>query len=399
LSAVNNDASTFTIAEETGEALRKLELRGRALPHQPFTLEGTMRAEFTRYPGNPIATVQVFGAEEKDTSVSGMWKTKFLGNRTADGDTVTSTAFAVFTSGGAETQLGTAQEVADAADSIRMGGQLVTVTWGAVTRKGLLSGFQQKWTNANDVEWEMTFQWMSRGELEKPLGIKPSASVEDFAASLRDRLEKLEKDIFNNKVFQTLERWDTKMAKFTNTITDALDDIDATVSGVAFRIQSPITTAERALSAYETVKTQCQNIIDTVEQTPDEVVTRLRDIRIGLTAAALSLPSEVQQALPDFGDSLSVRAYTQPIKRQAREMKYHVANHASSLSASTHQTDLLATFVAPGNIDLRDVSSRFYGTPDGWRGLMSYNSLRSSRLRTGQMVLIPKQQTQQERQV
>jgi len=70
-------STVFSIRELTGDK-RTLDLRTRALPYRPLTFTGTMRAEFTAYPGNPVRTAQVLGASEEDTTVKGYWKDRFI---------------------------------------------------------------------------------------------------------------------------------------------------------------------------------------------------------------------------------------------------------------------------------------------------------------------------------
>jgi hypothetical protein len=54
-------------------------------------------------------------------------------------------------------------------DGFRLRGQLLEVTWDEITRVGFLIEFNHNWLRREDVEWEMQFQWISRGESEVPL--------------------------------------------------------------------------------------------------------------------------------------------------------------------------------------------------------------------------------------
>jgi hypothetical protein len=41
-------------------------------------------------------------------------------------------------------------------------------------------------------------------------------------------------------------------------------------------------------------------------------------------------------------------------------------------------------------MDLRDVSTQYYGTPDEWIRLMLYNGFNTSRLIAGDVVIVPR---------
>jgi len=46
-------------------------------------------------------------------------------------------------------------------------------------------------------------------------------------------------------------------------------------------------------------------------------------------------------------------------------------------------------FQARDGMDLRTVSTQFYGTPDEWQSLMVFNNLLSSGLVAGQVIFVP----------
>jgi len=152
----NQLATSFAIIERTGDK-RAVVLRGRALPYRPFSLSGTQRNSIEWYPGNPIGVLQVYGAKEEETTIQGYWKDIFLGE---GGNGIPSYAQL----NGAP--LLTAIDLAGTIDDIRRKGQEIVVTWLNHTRYGIIDRFTQKWHTGHDVEWEISFAWISQEDIK-----------------------------------------------------------------------------------------------------------------------------------------------------------------------------------------------------------------------------------------
>jgi hypothetical protein len=156
--------SSFIIRELSGGQPRMIELTDRGLPFRPLTVTGKMRAEVTWYPGNPAATVQMLGSEETETTLTGRWSDKYLGD--------VNTPCVTLTRGRSVQALYSARDAADAMDELRRRGQLVEVTWEHLSRIGYISEFAQTWRWREDVEWSLSFQWTA---LEMPVRVPDAA--------------------------------------------------------------------------------------------------------------------------------------------------------------------------------------------------------------------------------
>jgi len=90
-----------------------------------------------------------------------------------------------------------------------------------------------------------------------------------------------------------------------------------------------------------------------------------------------------------FGIQLGAKSYMNSVNNTV-----NVARNFNAairyIYTSQLQGDVESVFVAPANMDLRDVSTKFYNTPDNWWMLMLYNELPDSRLRAGQEIKIPR---------
>lgn len=348
----------------------KLTLMGRALPYPGLELEAGMNAEFTWYPGNAVATVQMLGASQKATTIKGMWKDRFLMSLTEDDPPVEvqPTAKAVIDG----------QQVADvralvlAVEQMQLSGLLLKFEWGTVVRVGILTRFRQNWTRFEDCEWEMEFQWVSRGEKQSPPTVPLKPDSASFSASIQDAMARLSAAL-EPPSFQVIESFLATVDTAFAVIEDAATSMsDAVVKGIELT-NKPDAVATRALVAADSIAGSASDIITAVEGTP------VGELIKTATPEALT-----------FGDTLIADNYSRELKAASRNLQSIVASMGDDLRASLDLDDLLAAFVARAPMDLRDISQRFYDSPDQWRTLLAYNELETSAVFIGQLILVPK---------
>ena len=364
------DTSSFVIQQinESGTAAGdKIELKGRALPYKPYSLKGKMRAEFTWYPGNAVASVQLLGASEDATTIKGKWKDRFIRSIDDDNNTVQPTAIALKNG----QQVADAFALVEAVDAIRMAGKLVEVTWDGTIRHGILTSFNPIWQQREIVDWEIEFTWMSRGEAQSPPSFAPPETANTFASKLGDLVGKLQAAVA--PLFNLVDDFETKLDEYVNAIIDASLEVSALADDTADLIFTPQNAIERALAAAESVRAAAASIQDLITSTPPRAMERIADpTTLGL------------------GDVLGIDSWSRGVKDAARAIEVQASTDADTLRASARQEDLLATFVARAPTDLRTVSQIYYDTPDEWRRLLQFNALTSSALAIGQLVLVPK---------
>lgn len=360
------DASTFTIKEATGKK-RRLDLRGRALPYRPYSLKGKMRAEFTWYPGNAVASVQLLGASEDGTTIKGQWKDRFIRSEDDNGNSVNPTGIATLDG----RQVEDCMALVNAVDSFRMGGQLVEVTWDEITRVGIITDFAPTWNQREWVEWELSFGWVSRGEKESPITFAKPPDATDFANQMSNLVTQLSDIVV--PTFNLAQSFVDKIYGFATTISNTVNELE----DLTFQVSNQVLTLSEAgsstLACAETLKSASASIISLLGATP------LRAMRNATTGTAQT-----------FGEVLETDVWQRSVKGVVREIETTAAEKGDTLRATVNQTDLLATFVARAPTDLRDVSLIYYDTPNEWRRLMQYNGLSSSKLARGALVQVPK---------
>lgn len=348
-----------------------LVLGGRAMPYQNFEVEGTMRAEFTWYPGNGVATVQMLGAQEKATVIKGMWKDKFIRSSTDEGVDVNPDGIALWNG----TQVGNVQELVKNIDSeMRLAGRLLRVSWSGILRIGILTRFKQIYPRIEDVEWEMEFQWISRGEIQTPPSLPQRATASDFAdeanpilTAILDALDQLEQGI------HAATDWLAIVTDAVATIEAGVAEIVAAVEANVDLINSQAETIRRTLNVTETIKGAALTIVEMVESTPPFELLKTDE------------PEKL-----DMSNALLADSYARNLKALARSMQALAASQGEALRANVDQDIILAVFVARAPMDLREVSQQFYNTPNEWRRLMDFNALDSSFIPLGELILVPK---------
>lgn len=365
------DATTYVIRESTNGSFSApqniLSLAGRALPYRPFELDGEMRAESTWYPGNPIASLQMLGSKENETRCNGFWKDRFIQSVTDDGLLVNPPGVAQWNG----TQVADVFTLVQNVDGIRTRGQLIEVTWDEITRYGYLKRFVQKWNNRHDVEWEMTFDWISKDQPQAPVALPASIQQQDLGTQLRNALATM-----NNLItppFEAAEDFLTTITDAQIQITNAVNDVTNAGINVTSSNISPQEQASRTLAALNNITSNADDIVTAIEsRTPQSII------------------NQPDPALLTLGDVLQASLYSRQLKDNCRDFASLSSDQGQKLQVQVNQTDIIATFIARQNMDLRDIANTYYGTQEQWHQIALFNGFISSALPAGQVVFVPR---------
>lgn len=354
------DALEFTVEEQTGDK-RRLVLTDRALPYRPIEFAGEQRAELTPYAGNPVRTLQVFGAEEEPTEVSGFWKDTFIGQSNDN------SSMAYVEQSGQLTQLLTAVDLANVVNDMRRKGQRVVVQWGPRIRRGLLKRFVERWHNIHDVEWTMRFEWTDQNDPDVPAVFAKDTDYANAQGTIEAAVQKLRDTIAFAQ--EAAADYLQELRIKTEVIAGLSDEFQATVSNATDTI-TPIMDQQRRLAGIlDSVMTSCDDMVDFITEVPaSERVLASLD--------------------PTEGPGLSVENFNRTLQTTCRDAKYSAATTQYGILKSINP-GILQVFTARDDTDLRDVSTRYYGTQDEWRSLMVFNHLEESKLSSGETVFVP----------
>lgn len=395
--ATQNDATSLTLAEEGGGTLT---LTGRALPYMPLAISGKQRAEFNWYPGNPQATVQMLGPEEQTISIKGFWKDKFIQGtgaatlsfegRASEETFLGFSEFSTVSVGGRS--VASVVELVNIVDTMRRMGRRIMLTWDKVIRYGHIVGFTQTWHTAHYCEWELEFGVMS---LEEPNIESSNPNQLDLAAvatMAADWPERVSTAKFINRPFPVT---------LTPKLNAALTSLDAEI----FRISSGIgQAAQLAAQAIQIIPNAARSVISSLAGAVSSTSLALGNLTDTALTESFAFATVTQagstfglgesnalreDSLP-FGIQLGAASYQRQISASYRTVRTSSAQMRFDLQRQL-QNELKASFVAKQDMDLRDVSTQFYGTPNNWRDLLIYNGLTSSRLTAGQLIWVPQQ--------
>lgn len=372
-----NFVGPFEIVELTG-AKRTLRLAGRALPYKPYMLTGTQRVELTWYPGNPEATAQVLGAKEEPSSVRGFWKDRFISelSTNASAEELRSPPATLD-----DEPLSTVTQLVETVDQLRRAGQLMEVSWLRTVRRGFLTKFTQTWITVHDCEWEMEFTWVSQDlgefglvEAEVDLSTVVSTGQGDSQA-LTDALDDaLTESLASRTLGGVIDEVTSGIDKFQTSVRDLED----TLTGMLDATLAPLDAAARVLTINQFLAQEANDLIDTLYSRTFESMAAISDLGNGT----------VDYSQVTVGQSTGVAALRARMVVNARTARGNAARNAA-LVARRVSPDLARSFLAPQDMDLRDVSREFFGTSDEWQRIARFNGLSSSRLVAGQQILVP----------
>lgn len=363
--------SSFIITELSGER-REVTLSGRGLPYRPFSLRTGQRVELTWLPGSPVATSTVLGAREDPTTLRGMWKERFF----YGGDE--EPPFKVN-----NRQVSSVREAVDILEKICQQGQQVRVSWMSISRVGFLTDFEAIWHNIRDVEWVMDYQWVSRGQAPGPAALITSVEASDVGTTMRSAFDLLD-DIDFPRIFGLATFYANALVGFVNGIQDLIYDLEDHIANVTRKVLSPIQAVRGLISILKSVK-------DEVAIMEDYLGFQVAGAMNGNRPVAdpgFSTDADAPKA-QTFADRMEAERYRREMLAWAREIKRIAEDNRIQLEDQT-SGELLGTYVAKANEDLRSVSQAYYGTPFEWRRLMVFNDLPSDILTAGQLVLIPR---------
>lgn len=360
------EVPAFTIQELTGDK-RTLTLTQRALPYRPMEWSGSQRAEFTTYPGNPIKTMQVLGAEEEPSEMSGFWKDRFIGVTSGQ-----QTSMAYYTnSTGQQTQLTTVIDLVALVDDIRRKGQRIVGQWGPVVRRGLLKHLTQKWHNVHDCEWTIRFEWTDQNDPDAAAVVSQDTDYANAQGTMQAQSQSMQ-DTVTAAADPTVAplQLDAVQALVTTLLTDVQSFADTTSSTTSNTL--PVIDQQRRLaSLLQTIATDCDALSAQVNSAP-----------------SITFVSGSPPATQIGGPTLAVDYFNRTMLTLARDMKYGALSTQANIINSI-QPNILGVFTARSNTDLRDVSTTYYGTQSDWRSIMAFNGMADSTLEAGDTVFVP----------
>lgn len=372
--ALPASASVVVIKERDGGYYANLY--GRAQPYRPVSFGGRQRVEFTWYPGSAAATTQPLGPEEMPIQMRGFWKDKFINDpslpQVAIGEQETGSIAPLPLSVFVLTQH---------VDTMRRRGQLCVFSWDNLVRYGHITEFTQTWHNTHDCEWELTFTPSAQEDIGDGAPVIPvKTTLQQVYGNAVASLQSINTNLaaanaaIQSSLNAPFEELGAVIQEAQTTVALASNTVYNSVTGVAGNALALPQGIQRAVSALER---GTLNILNTYATVAD---------------ASLDLVFNFEAYGGRDGVPLAKQVAGFNWQRDAAQRYNAAAVQYATDSRALQETlspELLGAFTARQDMDLRDVSSKYYGTPDYWGFLMNFNGLTSSKLTAGTVVFVP----------
>lgn len=384
-------AFPFIVRETTGPG-RQIVLAGRSLPYQGVNWGGTQRVNINYFPGNPVASAQVIGQTYKPTVITGTWKDVFLLDNGIDVNTnaprlfnfpnigvaglppaggVASIQGQSFPSAGAvpgSLQFANrARTVRDAFELIRRSGQLLRVEWGSIVRFGFLTDTNFTHDREEDIKFELEFSWTGDTDVAPKVRLLPTLDP----LGLLKRLAALLQELLTTLTIALIEA-----LAAVQRVTQQIRQLGALVTGLIEVLQR---FAALALVPLE--------LLGTIRQQLTAIALAARDLIAQLRAT----PAAYVSGVAGEGASAAnlAAAFTAAIARNASILGATAIQQRRELER-LEESNLLGLYISPGGVTLRDVATRFYGTPNNWPAIAEFNGFAGSIVPRGTVVRVPR---------
>ena len=231
----------------------------------------------------------------------------------------------------------------------------------------------------------MDFSVLSQNEAVVPTAQQNAPNLADQAVQALQQAQ----NVADELLAETTKLADASLT-FTNlfaTASTQFDNLTSTAASAIYNATSSVASYEQApFDAARRIAASASGLVVSASQTLGTAVDRaLSDcVEFGAWGTQDDAPMGIQIA----GNSVQ-RSFNNAVQ----SVRYNNALTRYSLEQQLQQ-ELSASFVASQNMDLRDISTRYYGTPDNWQQIMQFNGLTSSKLNAGDLVWVPKQGNQ-----
>lgn len=336
----------FLIEEilSNGNTGDKVVLVGNWMPQIPFTFGGGQRFKKEYYSGYSEPTVQIFGPEETDITINGLFKDKRFTN----------------------TELkNISTEIQQLVDAIRIRGNIVRLKLGEFERYGLISLTKFDMDRLSRVAYEITF------------------SIIGFNAPKNARFLQRRKDVpfeINKELIAAATEFnllkDTIPDTVPRSIADQINDITDTVSRA-------ITTVTNYVDQVFTTVQDIKSAINRIKGLVLFTQQRLRQFKRQLGAISSFDPTT------SIAGRYSNARYQSGAIAQASGLTALLQRLKNQFSGLVNELPLARKLVKTGD-NLQKIASEYYGSTNDWKEIYDYNDLSSTELEPGTLLEIPR---------
>ena len=402
-------SSILTIEEldSNGAAqLRVVTLVGPSLPFMGASWEGENELVTTWYPGNPDeGTQQNLGPKEMPSAWQGDWRRTMMG----------SCPTPCTDQQGNVTSVVDPSILRDTLESIFRAGRRLRCTWGTqqqadgstpsaypisgtIVREGRAKTWKFKHRTIHDIEWDITFEWVSRGastpRVTSTRDTTLAQSAAPYCASIQNLITAAQAVENQNLAPSSLTLGQLEgvatapvaLMQVTSQSIASLQGDLLDISALGGQLASqPFQIAQTALAHASDALQRSQDTYRQFSLTPAELMSLDEDAISILRAYAMFGPVQ------DAALAAEIQAYT-----FYQAMRAQLPTHSGSLqgknttSSPSPQTVLDVYQVHDGDTPQK-ISMRYYGTPDHSADILRANGLswHTPTLPKGKQLIIP----------
>lgn len=323
----------------------KVVLAGSWMPIIPFTFGGSQRFKKEFYSGYSEPTMQIFGPEEDDITINGLFKEKRY--------SVNSGLKNIST------------EIQQQIDAIRIRGNIVRLQLGEFERYAIISKTKFDMQRLSRVGYEITFsvigfnapknaRFLQRRK-EIPFGI--SKELIDLATSFNLN-SRIIPDTIPRSIADEINALTNDISESINNVTNFVDQIFSTVQDIKSavnRVNGLIKFSQQRLNAYKRQVGAITSFDPTV-----------------------SLVGRYDNAKYSSSSIASASGLTALLERLRRQF-----------SGIVNDLPLARNLVIEGDT-LQKIAVKFYGNSNDWKKIYDYNNLSSTQLQAGTLLQIPR---------
>lgn len=368
--------TSLAIEEVTGDL--SVVLRGRSMPYRGVEWGVEQRIKTDWYPGNPVASQQILGPQEGKTVLKGMWKDRFIRG-------------SIEVSGADTPRFAT--DAVQLFHRICRAGRLLRVSYLAEVRVGYLRKFVPTYDRAQDVAWEMEFEWQGREDQvfvrEEEAPSSPRTGFDLFSA-LQDAVAAVA------AVVSLANAWVAGIVSAINEIGDSIAGLTRLLEVAATLTSLPSTLIGAITAQVAAIVRQVTSLLRQI-LSPRGTVTPVAQL---VAKPAISPTSRKASA----AGSGSRRGQAPPASAVANTTRFERARRAVGRAASniaayaqTEEARILAR-VSPATTvvvtvseqqSLYSLSTKYYGSPDYAGYIAAVNRLGSGNVAAGTQIRIP----------
>jgi len=330
-----------------------VSLSGRAGPLQAgVSWEVKQRTSLKYPPGNPVGTQQAIGPTYSNTTVTGEWNDRFLG----DGASMSLLAlFESIVARGLSVEVSWGHGLAGTVSN-------PTLTTDPIVRVGMLVRFKPSPIRPQDIPWEMEFEWRSNGEA--------TASAISATAQMNPRAGFA--DVLNDADEATAMWTAVQNGPQVGKIglpQSALDAMSRAFEAVDTASDTIQTTSGAIVSAVVIPAAAAQQLIGACKSTMDSLAL--------MTSTILSINLVALEVVDSALDIIRIKDSFFDVLAQCDQASETCYDAGTGISVNV-QPDVMAQIQAIPGTDLRDLSAQHYGTPELWWLIQQANDIDGS---------------------